>query len=442
MKSSIKTLTLCLFLFTQFIAQGQSFNGVWENEKNTGIVSLVITGESKVRAVERCSTGKCDLGVTNFGRVRTINSGTYYSAVFSSTNVTRRLKFKKLSNNRIQVKGTYTYPNNGPSRNFTHYYKKSTRVRTIPTNSNPSTVSETYYQVKIHYLKCIDTDDITGADEVRVIYLKDDEPAFKMDKNLNDGEKLYVAGTHDFKDVFTIKVYDDEVAADDYIGQFRIYRPRSGKHYKTISSSSAKYALSYTVTPKRKTVSTRPRNVRIELIDVTCDETEDITGNDDFYVLGGLVMGDRSGSILTQPISINNNQNKAFRVGQRTIYNGPIPSNADRLSIGLVAMEEDAGAVWKRNQTQWLQLSRRIGRSIDDLASKEGVVDSDLAETVAETATEIFGELLRADEDDELHRLALDFDISDLRIDDKTVHWSFSGDGARYTVRFRITGLR
>jgi hypothetical protein len=445
MKLLTKALNVCLFLFSITLSYGQSLNGAWQNEKNEGIVRLIISGESKVQAFGKCSPKDCDWGTTPLRRARQINGGSLTTAVFDSRVAKRTLSFASINANRLQVKVATDYHDKRPTRNNTYYFRKGSpnRVRTIPTNTNnqPSSVREDYYEVTLHNIKCVDSDDYAG-DEMRAIFLRDDEPAFRMSKNdLDNGEQMNIERKFIFKDVFTIKIYDDEVAADDFLGQFRLDKLSPGRQTKSFRGSSSRYHLTFTAVKKQKTTSTRPRNLRIELIDVTCDETEDHTGNDDFYLLGGVVLGDRSGSILTQPISINNNENKAFQVSQRTIYNGPIPSNASRLSIGFVAKEEDAGAVWKRNGQRYLELAQNIGRSIDDLTNETGV-ESDLAEDIASNATEAFGEILRADADDELGRLALDFDVSDLKIDDETIHWTFSEDGARYTVRFRITGLR
>ncbi|MGD1958792.1 MAG: hypothetical protein ACFB2Y_08040 [Fulvivirga sp.] len=95
----------------------------------------------------------------------------------------------------------------------------------------------------------MNTDDL-GDDEVRVIFLRDDEPARRMSKDLNNGEKLNIEGTYEFKDVFTIKVYDDEVAADDFLGQFRIHKPSTGTKTVNVSTSSSKYQLKYTIAKK------------------------------------------------------------------------------------------------------------------------------------------------------------------------------------------------
>lgn len=52
--------------------------------------------------------------------------------------------------------------------------------------------------------------------------------------------------------------------------------------------------------------------IRVELIDVYCKDTEDLTGADDFYLVGALVGGGVTKAILTRPIKINDRERKSF----------------------------------------------------------------------------------------------------------------------------------
>lgn len=65
--------------------------------------------------------------------------------------------------------------------------------------------------------------------------------------------------------------------------------------------------------------------MKIELIDVYCRDTEDVTGADDFYLVGALVGGGVTKPILTTPIKINDKQRKTFPGGQTVLFEGEVP---------------------------------------------------------------------------------------------------------------------
>ncbi|MEM6377839.1 MAG: hypothetical protein AAF705_06485 [Bacteroidota bacterium] len=444
MKLLLKTAQLCFLLLFVNLSHAQSLNGVWANEKDEGIVSLVVSGEKQVRAIAKCSPKNCDWGLASLKRVRTISGQTITNATFNDRTAKRTLSITKVSSNRLKVKVRYDYHNQRPDKNFTYYFKKSDRVRTI--NSNPSTssnmVRENYYEVTINYIKCIDPND-AGGDEAEFLFLRDDEPTRRLNKFLDVDDRLNLGGTYAFKDFFTIKFYDnDSGSRDDYLGQWQLKNPRIGRGGDYINAQDSRYFISYSVVKKTRMVQRNPRNVTIELIDLICDRTEDDAGKDEPFVAGGMIMGDETSKVVTKPMSLNDNQNRAFTIPERIVYNGPIPRNADRITIGLTVWEEDAKASWLRNEQNYQRLARNIGRSIDELTEEPGT-DSDLAEAITETTAGVLGELIKMDEDDLLKDLAFDFDLSNLNIDDKVFHWSWAGHGgSRYTVRFRITGRR
>lgn len=71
--------------------------------------------------------------------------------------------------------------------------------------------------------------------------------------------------------------------------------------------------------------------VKVELVDVYCRDTEDITGADDFYLVGGFAGGQVSKAILTTPIKINDKQKKS--------------SKPARMPVAVVATESIVPAV-------------------------------------------------------------------------------------------------
>ncbi|MEH2140826.1 hypothetical protein [Nostoc sp.] len=85
--------------------------------------------------------------------------------------------------------------------------------------------------------------------------------------------------------------------------------------------------------------------VKVELVDVYCRDTEDVTGADDFYLVGGLAGGQTTKAILTTPIKINDKQRKSFKPDQAVLFEGEIPEGQS-VKGGLKAYDEDAGKDW------------------------------------------------------------------------------------------------
>jgi hypothetical protein len=58
-----------------------------------------------------------------------------------------------------------------------------------------------------------------------------------------------------------------------------------------------------------------PKHVTIQLIDVSCGDTEDTAGGDEFYIVGALTDGTKANTkaVLTIPMDINDGQIKSFR---------------------------------------------------------------------------------------------------------------------------------
>jgi hypothetical protein len=87
--------------------------------------------------------------------------------------------------------------------------------------------------------------------------------------------------------------------------------------------------------------------IRLELLDVLCRKnlgTEDVTGNDEFYI-AGTIISDTNGNkgVLTTPLNINNSQTKGF--AEPTMYDGNDPDNA-MLAVHLRAYDEDVAHDW------------------------------------------------------------------------------------------------
>ncbi|CDM98147.1 MULTISPECIES: hypothetical protein [Limnospira] len=178
--------------------------------------------------------------------------------------------------------------------------------------------------------------------------------------------------------------------------------------------------------------------IRIELIDVYCADTEDITGADDFYLVGALVGGDVTKAILTRPIKINDKQRKQFNPQDSVLFDGNLlPGQV--IKGGLKAYDEDAGKDWSKYGDTITAISSMVSSAIS-AAGPYGV----LAGTILSAATTGVGILASLDKDDLLG--ASELEISAVGPANEVREWKMSKKNTfvgwstwDYTVRFMIS---
>ena len=92
--------------------------------------------------------------------------------------------------------------------------------------------------------------------------------------------------------------------------------------------------------------------VRVELIDVHCRGTEDVTGADHFYIVAHLVGDVKDGfkGKVTQPLRINDGEKKSFP--EEALFDGTVPANGTVVGA-LKAFEEDQGGEWRKKEKEW-----------------------------------------------------------------------------------------
>lgn len=178
--------------------------------------------------------------------------------------------------------------------------------------------------------------------------------------------------------------------------------------------------------------------VRIELMDVDCKDTEDVTGADDFYLVGALVGGEQTQAILTHPIKINDNQTKEFRSEDCLLFEGEIPEG-ESVKGGLKAYDEDAGKDWAKYGDTVKKISSTVSTVLVG-AGPKGII----AGQILQKATSGIGILASFDKDDELG--ATELEISATGPANEIREWkmskadSFMGWSSwDYTVRYRIS---
>ena len=106
--------------------------------------------------------------------------------------------------------------------------------------------------------------------------------------------------------------------------------------------------------------------VRIELLDVFCQDTEDVTGADTLYLVGGASDGIRTQSFLTNRIWINNGQNRAFAADRSVLFEGNVPAGG-MISLGMQAIDEDAQKDWNKHGEWIIEVADAIAAEIEQL---------------------------------------------------------------------------
>jgi hypothetical protein len=148
------------------------------------------------------------------------------------------------------------------------------------------------------------------------------------------------------------------------------------------------------------------KRVLLKLMSIKCNDTEDVTGADEFYISGVVSDGETVCPVLTKPISINDGQRKFFGEGGKTIFDRTIPD--DRiLKVVLFAWDEDS-------QKDWSKYGEMVDK-IGEIVSKGLLVLSNpyaaSASAILPLAIDAVGSIMNADNDDRLGKLVADFPV-------------------------------
>lgn len=187
--------------------------------------------------------------------------------------------------------------------------------------------------------------------------------------------------------------------------------------------------------------------IRIELVDVYCRDTEDVTGADEFFILGGVGSYSRLGSasddlkirpVLTVPISINDKQRKRFGIGGGIIFDDDVPEN-HTLYIALTGYDEDAHKDWSKHG----DMVTKVGAAISTGLKATSIPPAQIAGLVIPLAIAGVGLAMKLDKDDELGQLKRDLAISALPNGSHTQFWTLRKRGGwysswDYTVTYKI----
>jgi hypothetical protein len=176
--------------------------------------------------------------------------------------------------------------------------------------------------------------------------------------------------------------------------------------------------------------------MKIELVDVYCGNTEDVTGADEFYLLGALAAGTVVKPVLTTPININDKQTKTFPAGQTVIFEGEVPQGQS-VKGGIQAFDEDFGKDWAKYGSTVSAISAAVSKILS-MAGPAGVT----AGAILGAATTVGGILSSLDKDDLLGTTQLEISPTGPAFEER--RWLMKKTGSigwstwDYTVRYRI----
>lgn len=177
--------------------------------------------------------------------------------------------------------------------------------------------------------------------------------------------------------------------------------------------------------------------MKIELVDVYCGNTEDVTGADEFYLLGALAGGTVVKPILTKPININDKQTKTFPAGQTVIFEGEVPQGQS-VKGGIKAYDEDFAKDWAKYGSTVNQISGAVSTVLSTFGGPQGTTAGAILGAVTK-GVDFFSKL---DQDDLLGTTELEISATGPAFEER--RWLMKKTGSigwstwDYTVRYRI----
>lgn len=202
--------------------------------------------------------------------------------------------------------------------------------------------------------------------------------------------------------------------------------------------------------------------VRIELLDVLCRDSEDVTGADTLYLAGGVSDGRQLRPVLTSRLWISSKQTRVFYPEQRVIFDAEVPAGG-MVHIGLQAYDEDAAKDWAKHGEWITKLANEIAGQLEQLPSQSvlppgagmpqdsSTGEPDPAQVVAAIlrgTVAVVGFFARLDKDDFLGTLAADIPVGVPGSQIKEWHCTgrryggvFGWSTWNYTIRYRVTQL-
>lgn len=178
--------------------------------------------------------------------------------------------------------------------------------------------------------------------------------------------------------------------------------------------------------------------IKIELIDVQCKNTEDVSGGDEIYLVGAMVGGTETKAFLTKPIRINNNQTKKIPSDQSVMFEGDLPEG-ETIKGAIAAYDEDSNHDWDK----YGKIVTTITNVVSSIVSKAGGPKGVVAGTILSATVGVLGQIMSLDKDDNLGSVQLVISSAGPELEEMTI--CFSGNlipwysDWEYRLRYKIT---
>lgn len=179
-------------------------------------------------------------------------------------------------------------------------------------------------------------------------------------------------------------------------------------------------------------------NIAVFLDSITCRDTEDIAGADEFYLVGAVSDGSTSEGIFTKPVSINDGQSKPFGVGGGRVFQADVPED-HVLKVAWVAFDADASKDWEEHGDTVKKIGGAVAGGLASIPNPYTAA----AAVILPFAITAAGGIMEMDKDDNLGSHTREFPIWSLPNGSHVQTWVFRGGSGwwsswRYAVRYRV----
>lgn len=295
----------------------------------------------------------------------------------------------------------------------------------------------------LNSLKCNETED-WGNDECRLEITGDTRRKATLKRSMDDGDTWPLNRTYTFENSATIKLWDeDSPDPDDFLGSILLDTRLHRQSMARFTGDGANYTLSYSVedVPTPRPQPKPIKRVVIQLLDVHCRDTEDVTGADEFYLLGSAIDSkSNSGKpILTPPVSVNDGQTRSLTGQGSFVFDGAVDEGTIIL-LEMAAFDEDYAKDWDKYDEYVLQVGSAISAGLSKIPNPVTVgIGTGLG-----LALKGFDAIAKSDKDDELGNMSDRIRVKDLRPGSTLRSWRFKGGSGwwsswEHIIRYQIT---
>ena len=181
--------------------------------------------------------------------------------------------------------------------------------------------------------------------------------------------------------------------------------------------------------------------IQVEVLEIRCGNTEDVTGADEFYLVSALSDGVTPRGNVTRPLDINDNQTKTLPDDQKVLYEASVPVGKSVVG-GMIAYDEDYAKDWAKQK----EMITKVTDKISDAAKSSDNKNANKAGWILQIAVQAWDLVASADKDDELGRIELNLPADGPA--QETMEWKFEHKDSigfsswEYTVKYRINRTR